>query len=209
MVNIVSQSRPPFPLSRSAAYTAEGRPSGPVLVGSGGSGTTSYIVQSSRGGRGDMLLPESTPSPSSFSFIGSSQQSAGSAAAAASRLQRRKSSSSSSRDQRRASDDQEVLDLSDFDLDLAHPDDDAASIRNVRTALTAAGATTARMTSVGGGGDSSSRRPSPMSPGNVSGWTHNEVASSNWGSSFGSSLGGGLGGSSGTYGFYGSGKKTK
>ena len=105
---------------------------------------------------------------------------------------------------------QEVLDLSDFDIDFSTPEDDVASIRNVRTALTATGATaSARVTSIGGGDPI--RRPSPLSPGNVSGWTHNEVASSNWGSSFGSSVAGGGGGlgSSSTSGFYGSGKKTK
>ena len=119
-----------------------------------------------------------------------------------------------------------MFDLSEFDLP---PDlDDAASIRDVRTAALTA-ASTARLTqqqqqplSSGSGRG----RPSPISPGNVSGWTHNEVAaaatasSSNWGSSFGSSVAGGSGGFGGlgglgglgsgsTGGFYGSAKKTK
>ena len=111
---------------------------------------------------------------------------------------------------------QEVLDLSDLDFPL---DDDAASIRDVRTAALTA-ASSARLSQqqqppLSG----SSRRPSPISPGNVGGWTHNEVAavSSNWGSSFGSSVAGGSGsglgglglGSGSTGGFYGSAKKTK
>ena len=114
-----------------------------------------------------------------------------------------------------------MLDLSDFDFP---PDlDDAASIRDVRTAALTA-ASSARLTQqqqplLSSG--SSRGRPSPISPGNVSGWTHNEVAataaaSSNWGSSFGSSVAGGSGGLGGlglgsgsTSGFYGSAKKTK
>ena len=120
-----------------------------------------------------------------------------------------------------------MFDLSEFDLP---PDlDDAASIRDVRTAALTA-ASTARLTQQqqqlplsSGSGRGGRGRPSPISPGNVSGWTHNEVAaatasSSNWGSSFGSSVaggsggfGGGLGGlgSGSTGGFYGSAKKTK
>ena len=50
---------------------------------------------------------------------------------------------------------QEVLDLSDFDIDFApQPEDDVASIRNVRTTLTATGAASAsaRVTSVGNPG---------------------------------------------------------
>ena len=50
---------------------------------------------------------------------------------------------------------QEVLDLSDFDIDFApQPEDDVASIRNVRTTLTATGAAAAssRVTSVGNPG---------------------------------------------------------
>ena len=115
-----------------------------------------------------------------------------------------------------------MFDLSEFDLP---PDlDDAASIRDVRTAALTA-ASTARLTQQqqqplsSGSGRGGRGRPSPISPGNVSGWTHNEVAaatasSSNWGSSFGSSVAGGSGGFGGlgsgsTGGFYGSAKKTK
>ena len=50
---------------------------------------------------------------------------------------------------------QEVLDLSDFDIDFAPQEDDVASIRNVRTTLTATGAApaaSARVTSVGNPG---------------------------------------------------------
>ena len=49
---------------------------------------------------------------------------------------------------------QEVLDLSDFDLDFPPVEEDVASIRNVRSALTATGnvAAAARVTSVGNPG---------------------------------------------------------
>lgn len=93
------------------------------------------------------------------------------------------------------------MDLSDFDIDFhTPPEDDVASIRNVRT-TTGAAASAARVISVG----PPSRHPSPISPGNVSGWTNTEAVS-NWGSSYGSSAGGGIG-SLGS--IYGSGKKTK
>ena len=47
---------------------------------------------------------------------------------------------------------QEVLDLSDFDLNFPPVEEDVASIRNVRSALTATGnvAAAARVSSVGG-----------------------------------------------------------
>ena len=50
-----------------------------------------------------------------------------------------------------------MLDLSDFDIDFAPPEDDVASIRNVRTTLTATGAATStaantRVASVGNPG---------------------------------------------------------